>query len=513
MDKKAILAVGLSIAVLVIFQFFFKPQAPLQTTEPVPAQTETATTATTPSTTTAVTPASPVTVTVTPQKTTHEFKPYTVKNNNITLIFNELTGDIHEAQVTEFDGRTLVDISFTDMKSDYFSLDTGISTSFVIDTSTSTQNKIVFRSANAAYAVTKTYHIPNSGFQVKVTTELANLSENTINVPLQAKIGPGLGSIKENAQYIFTGPLMYDGKKTFQEDQDDVDEIITKESPKWVGYTSKYYLFAAASDTYQTATFTPAANESAVISGNESLTINPQTKQTRNFNLFIGPKQYNVTKDAGYGFEESLDFGWFYFLAIPMLKTLIFLYGFVGNYGVAIIILTIIIKLLTFPLTKKSMVSMKKMQAYQPKIAAIKEKYKGDQQKVNAATMELYKKEGINPVGGCLPMFLQIPIFFALYKTLMVAIELNGAPFFLWITDMSLKDPYYITPVLMGASMFFQQKLTPSAGDPMQQKIFLMMPIVFTFLFLNFPAGLVIYWLTNNVLTIIQQISINKKMA
>jgi YidC/Oxa1 family membrane protein insertase len=147
-------------------------------------------------------------------------------------------------------------------------------------------------------------------------------------------------------------------------------------------------------------------------------------------------------------------------------------------------------------------------------MAEIKEKYKGDKEKTNQATMELYKKEGVNPLGGCLPMILQIPIFFALYKSLLLAIELQGAPFVLWITDLSLKDPYYITPVIMGGTMFLQQKMTPNtATDELQKKIFMFMPLIFTFVFLNFPSGLVVYWLTNNILTIAQQYVINKKLA
>ena len=161
----------------------------------------------------------------------------------------------------------------------------------------------------------------------------------------------------------------------------------------------------------------------------------------------------------------------------------------------------------------KGMNSMKAMSKLQPEITSLREKFKNDPQKLNAATMELYRKHKVNPFSGCLPLLIQIPIFFALYKALLLSIELKGAPFFGWLVDLSAKDPYYITPIIMGVTMFIQQKMTPTTADPMQQKIFLIMPIVFTFLFLNFPSGLVIYWLTNNVLTIIQQYFVNKKSA
>jgi len=196
---------------------------------------------------------------------------------------------------------------------------------------------------------------------------------------------------------------------------------------------------------------------------------------------------------------------------MPMLTFLNYINTFVNNYGIAIIILTILIKIAFWPLGNKSYKSMKEMQKLQPELTAIREKYKDDKQKAGQETMALYKSHKVNPLGGCLPMVVQIPVFFALYKTLMYAIELRHAPFFWWIQDLSDKDPYYITPIIMGATMFIQQKMSPPAGDPMQQKIMLVLPVVFTFLFLTFPSGLVIYWLFNNILSIGQQYYIMKK--
>ena len=197
-------------------------------------------------------------------------------------------------------------------------------------------------------------------------------------------------------------------------------------------------------------------------------------------------------------------------LAFPFLFLMQFLYQYVGNYGWVIIIITILTKIIFWPLGNKSYKSMKEMQKVQPKLTEIKERYKDDKQKMNAAVMELYKSHKINPLGGCLPVVIQIPVFIALYQLLSYAIELRHAPFFWWIQDLSAKDPYYITPIIMGATMLIQQKMSPPMGDPMQQKMMLLMPVVFTFLFLNFPSGLVIYWLINNVLSIGQQYYINK---
>jgi YidC/Oxa1 family membrane protein insertase len=196
---------------------------------------------------------------------------------------------------------------------------------------------------------------------------------------------------------------------------------------------------------------------------------------------------------------------------VLFLKALWWIYGVVGNYGVAIILLTVAIRLLLFPLMHTSTVSMRKMQKLQPKIKEIQAKHKKkkqDQQaraKMNQEMMALYKQEGVNPMGGCLPMLVQLPILWALYKLFLNAIELRHAPFMLWIQDLSAKDPYYITPILMTATMWLQQRLAPQAGDPQQQRIMRMLPLVFGIMFLQFPSGLVLYWLTNNVLTIIQQ--------
>ncbi len=226
---------------------------------------------------------------------------------------------------------------------------------------------------------------------------------------------------------------------------------------------------------------------------------------------FAGPKEYELLKSINPELTDVIEYGFFTFIAKPMFKALLALYHFVGNWGWAIVILTIIIRIILFPLTLKGMLSMQKLKDLAPKIKEIQQKYKGDPQKLNAHMMQLYKKHGANPMGGCLPMLLQIPIFFAIYRVLLNAIELKGAPWILWITDLSQKDPYFVLPVLMGITMFIHQKITPTTiTDPMQKKIFTYLPIVFTFFFLTFPAGLTLYWFVNNILSIIQQLIVNK---
>lgn len=244
--------------------------------------------------------------------------------------------------------------------------------------------------------------------------------------------------------------------------------------------------------------------------------------------VYIGPKEYDRLQ--AHGLAGTLNFGGFPFprqygglpmewLGVPILKLMNWVYGYVGNYGVAIIVLTVLTKVLFYPLTVKSLRSMKAMQALQPQVNALRSKHKSDARKLQEETLALYRRHKVNPMGGCLPMVAQIPIFYALYLALSVSVELQNAPFLcvgrlfgveLWICDLSTYDPTYVLPILMGISMFVQQKMSPQPGDPRQAKMMLLMPVVFTFMFLNLPSGLVLYWSVSNVLQIIQQWFMNR---
>ncbi|MCX7991814.1 MAG: membrane protein insertase YidC [Proteobacteria bacterium] len=227
--------------------------------------------------------------------------------------------------------------------------------------------------------------------------------------------------------------------------------------------------------------------------------------------LFFGPKDPAVLKRINKDLTVIVDYGFFHFISKPLLLILNFFYSFTKNYGISIILLTILIKLFFFPLSQKSYKSMKELQKLQPKLEEIRKKYANDRETLNREMMLLYKRHGVNPMSGCLPMLVQIPFFIALYQALMSAIELRQAPFMLWIKDLSSADPYYVTPILMGATMLLQQMLTPSSGDVMQKRMMYILPVVFTFMFINFPSGLVLYWLINNVFSIIQQLVTMKK--
>jgi YidC/Oxa1 family membrane protein insertase len=240
--------------------------------------------------------------------------------------------------------------------------------------------------------------------------------------------------------------------------------------------------------------------------------------------LYVGPKEWERLRALGVGLEsaQARNYGQFLWVLFPMwwfCVPLLWLMNFFGtwlpgqNYGVAIILLTVLVKVAFFPLSLKSMRSMKQMQALQPQLNALRAKYRSEPQRFQREQMELFRKHRVNPMGGCLPMVVQIPIFYALYLTLQYSVELQGAPFLLWIQDLSKKDPYYVLPILMGISMLVQQKMTPTVGDPRQAQIMLIMPVIFTFMFLEFPTGLVLYWLVNNVLSIGQQYLIDRSTA
>jgi YidC/Oxa1 family membrane protein insertase len=296
-----------------------------------------------------------------------------------------------------------------------------------------------------------------------------------------------------------------------------VDDKIEKETPEkelerkgtvqWVVLHDKYFL-SVLMPKQGTAALAKNEGEKIVSAGVR------MAAPSVGLQLYAGPKEHDSLRSLNVGLEEMIDFGFFIFgswtvvksVAKPIFYVLRFIHEYTYNYGVTIILLTVAIKLLFVPLQYKSYKSMKMMRLIQPKIAAVQEKYKGDRDRLNKELMKLYKDQKVNPLGGFLPMILQMPVFVALFNVLYTTIDLRQAPFMLWITDLSVQDPYYVLPIIMGVTMFIQQKITPTTMDPTQAKIMLVLPVGMTFLFVNFPAGLVLYWLTNNTLTISQQL-------
>jgi YidC/Oxa1 family membrane protein insertase len=300
-----------------------------------------------------------------------------------------------------------------------------------------------------------------------------------------------------------------------------VDGKVEKETPDAELERKGTVQWAALQDKYFLSVLIPKQGSAVLVKKEGDKLVSTSVRMpvissgaTLGLQLYAGPKEYDTLRSLQIGLEDTIDFGWFIFgswgvvkaVAKPIFYVLRFINDYTHNYGLTIILLTIAIKMLFVPLQYKSYKSMKQMQVIQPKVLAIQEKFKDDRDRLNKELIKLYRDHKVNPVGGCLPMVLQMPVFVALFNILYMTIDLRQAPLGLWITDLSVQDPYYVLPIIMGITMVIQQKITPTTMDPTQAKIMLMLPAFMTFLFINFPAGLVLYWLTNNTLTIGQQV-------
>ena len=313
----------------------------------------------------------------------------------------------------------------------------------------------------------------------------------------------------KSLDYINLAPAVYLNKNL-------ITPVIKKKTKYsgnilFAGFNSKYFLFSAIS----LGTDISVRKNGNIISFLIPKTLSVPSEKIAGTSLKIygGPKKLSLLTPLNHNLNSTLNFGFFGFFSIILLHILEFFYGFVHNYGLSIILLVLGIRIVFYPLTYTGFKSMRQMQKLTPQINEMREKYKDNKAELNKKIMELYKESKVNPFGGCLPMLLQIPVFYGLYETLLVSIQLRNAPFILWIHNLSVQDPYYILPILMGVSMLISQKMNPMVGDPAQAKIMLVLPIVFTFIFIHFPAGLLLYWTVNNILTIAQQYIINRKFA
>jgi YidC/Oxa1 family membrane protein insertase len=292
-------------------------------------------------------------------------------------------------------------------------------------------------------------------------------------------------------------------------------EITERGEIKWFSFEGEYFTALIIPPESKDITLSVKGSEKDLLRAEiipRGGSVSPGGKVNVAYQVYLGPKDEDRLKALGVGAEKLVDFGYFTIVAKPLLWFIRFTHKVTGNYGIDIIIISILIKIIFLPLTQISFKSMKEMQRVQPEMNRLKEQYKNDKARLQQEMMLLYKRRKINPMSGCLPMLIQIPVFIALYNALQNGIEMRHAPFFLWIMDLSAKDPIYVTPIIMGATMFIQQKMTPTAGDPAQAKMFLLMPVMFTFLFLKFPSGLVLYWLINNVLSIAHQYYLSRKI-
>ncbi|SKA59217.1 protein translocase subunit yidC [Succinivibrio dextrinosolvens DSM 3072] len=386
---------------------------------------------------------------------------------------------------------------------------------------------ITFEKDGVTY--TKSFSIDRNSYVVNVSYLVNNKSEKDLNLCmygqlkqtaddsyLQNNSGFGMVASAYRGTAYSSDESRYE-KKTLSDIIDDKSyNVTTKEG--WVAMIQHYFVSAwigGENNVNNVIYSNHADNNTSAIIGirTDSVNVAAGNEAKLSSKLWVGPKNQDAMESVAKNLELTVDYGWLWFISIPLFKILTFIHSIIGNWGFSIIVLTMIVRGVMFPLTKAQYTSMAKMRLLQPKLMELRERYKDDRQKIGTETMKLYKSEKVNPLGGCLPLLIQMPIFIALYWTLMESTELRQSSFMLWITDLSVKDPYFVLPILYGVTMFYLQKMSPTpVTDPVQRKVFMAMPFVFTFMFCTFPAGLTLYWLVSNCFTILQQFVIFRSL-
>ena len=387
---------------------------------------------------------------------------------------------------------------------------------------------ITLASERSGVKLEKTFILNPGSYVVDVGHRVTQATANAVPLVLyteivrdgsqEKKIGPFGGAFSAST---FTGPAAYTNKEKFNKleftaidkNKISIPTQVPAGDPAWIAMVQHYFASAwIPGDKFARDIYAGKIDNGLYRIGMQIPLgdIAPGSTVVEKAHLFVGPQEESVLETIAPGFELLKDYGYLTILAKPIFWLLEKIHGYVGNWGWSIILLTILIKLVFFPLSAASYKSMARMKEVQPRLMAMKEQYKGEPQKLNQAMMEMYRKEKINPLGGCLPVAIQIPVFISLYWVLLSSVEMRGAPWVLWIHDLSVPDPYYILPLIMAVSMFVQTKLNPTPPDPIQAKVMMYMPIIFSVMFFFFPAGLVLYWVVNNLLSIAQQWQINQ---
>jgi YidC/Oxa1 family membrane protein insertase len=370
--------------------------------------------------------------------------------------------------------------------------------------------------------VTKIYRFQRGSYLIDVAFEIANNGPAPIQPYVYAQLlRDDKAPVGDSAMVpTFTGVGVYTEQDKFKKvpfsDIEKGKALHAKTANDgWIAMLQHYFLAAWLPKNGTPREFYTRRVDNLYAAGVvvPSPALQPGTSATVDIPLYAGPQEQDKLSKLAPGLDLSIDYGWLTIIAVPLFWFLSWIHGFVGNWGVAIILGTIVIKLIFYPLSEASYKSMAKMRVVAPKLQRLKEQYGDDKQRMQQAMMEMYKTEKINPLGGCLPIVVQIPVFIALYWVLLASVELRHAPFMLWIHDLSRPDPWYILPVLMGATMIIQTRLNPEPPDPVQAKVMKIMPVAFSVFFFFFPAGLVLYWLVNNCLSILQQWNINRRLG
>ena len=548
-SKRLIIALVLSGLLLLVYQTMFAPkqpppQAPASGQQ---APAANAPTITSPTTTAAAPAANAPAPAPAPSAAPvpRDFRQITVENFVARMVFSERGGALKKVILKQYFNEAgkkggnyvLLDLKNTDPFSLGLNLpqaDSHLSQRLfkadrdaLIMTREGGPNSISFTADSAGLQVVKTYTFQPDSYTFNLVTTITNNGDRAV------ELNPELSLVErkrpQSNAYAFSGVELLRSGSLVEIDNGDLEKKpVESGAISWMTMSIPYFMGAVVPTSGSAGTkrsvrglATPELMTGTMVE--PVLNLAPGQSASLKYMLFYGPRDLKILDPLGHDLASAVDFGWFDVVAKPMLAALNFINDFVGNYGVGIILITIFTKILFFPLAQKSYKSMKAMQSLQPQMMKIRERYKDDKQRMNQEVMQLYRTYKVNPMGGCLPMVVQIPVFIAFYKVLGASIELRHAPFMLWINDLSAPDrlfpdlglPYVgglpILTLLMGASMFIQQKMTPTPGDPTQAKVMLLMPVVFTFMFISFPSGLVLYWLVNNILGIAQQYWTNKK--
>ncbi|MDX1386741.1 MAG: membrane protein insertase YidC [bacterium] len=529
MDKRTLLAIALSAAVLIIYYgVFYEPPA-----APPPAQQAAKETA--PTTGTAPSPAIPSSPQAQPVGAT---LPPEVADEKVAAVVSDMETTLVNAKLSSKSGFPLnwllkkfyeeadqkgshidllhgtedvppIGILLYPGKSAYFPF---------FSVKEESGREISYQSQIGPLALEQRLTLGDPPYSVQVSLKVTNQSDTPQTLTPGLRLMVPQKEVEEKSGFFSMGQApahiypLYRLGTSIEREQDVKEMGIYQEQVgdiSWVGLEDRYFLRAILARSVSAQNKVAYGKKDPYIFSDFQYpmdTLSPQSRKEYQFTLYLGPKDptyLNAFKSVN--LDGAIDLGWFGFVARPILMTMKFFYSFLGNWGLAIILLTVIIKILLHPLTKKSMASMKAMQKLQPQLKEIREKYKEDKERLNQETMSLFRTHKVNPMGGCLPMLIQMPIYIALYKVLYNATELYHAPFFWFYRDLSAPDPYYILPILLGVAMLAQQKMTPSTGDPTQAKMMMIMPIMFTVFMLFLPLGLVLYIFVNTVMTVIQQ--------
>ncbi|MBO1924907.1 membrane protein insertase YidC [Thiomicrorhabdus sp. 6S3-12] len=467
----------------------------------------------------------------------------TVKTDTLQLVIDTQGGDIRDAKLLQY-GATKDHSQPFHLMSDQgpliYMAQNGLATSGSAKLPAPT-HKDVWTAAQSEYVmngdtlevpltwekdgvkVTKTYKFTKGRYLIDVVYQVENQASENWTGSLYSQLVRNSHNPEENfMMYTYTGPVLYDGNAEEKYVKHSFDDLNTQSvtgqnvTGGWAAMIQQYFLSAIVPNQDEQNRYfaKPVGDGRYAVGVVEPLVEVPAGASGElSSQLYIGPEKQDVLAEIAPGLELTIDYGVLTFLAEPLFWILDAIHGFVGNWGVAIIMLTILIKLVFYKLSETSYRSMARLRKFQPKLQQLKENYGDDKAIFQQKLMKLYKEEKINPLGGCLPILIQMPVFIALYWVLLYSVEMRQAPFMLWIQDLSAQDPYYILPIIMGITMFIQQKLNPSAMmDEMQQKVMKLLPFIFTFFFLWFPAGLVLYWVVNNILSVAQQWYITKKI-